>query len=161
MLRRYINEAEAVYYEKLFQDTKSSSYNMWKHLGVIINPNKKKRTCHINKLLCDGKFITDNKHIYDSMNTYFCKIGSHLQQLMPNCGTEYNRYFSNRVNSTFFLTPVNENELLKEIKRLNPRKSSGADKLKHISVLNTALKMNHTYTYSRVTHQYFSFSVMK
>ena len=102
-----------------FRDTKSSSYNMWKHLGAIINPNKKKRTCHINKLLCDGKFITDNKHISDSMNTYFCKIGSHLQQLMPNCGTEYNRYFPNRVNNTFFLTPVNENELLKEIKRLN------------------------------------------
>ena len=129
MLRRCINEAEAAYYEKLFQDTKSSSYNLWKHLGAIINPNKKKRACHINKLLCDGKFITDNKHISDSMNTYFCKIGSHLQQLMPHCGTEYNRYFRNRVNNTFFLTPVNENELLKEIKRLNPRKSSGADNI--------------------------------
>ena len=48
---------------------------------------------------------------------------------MPNCGTEYNRYFPNRVNNTFFLTPVNENELLKEINRLNPRKSSGADNI--------------------------------
>ena len=129
MLRRCINEAEAAYYEKLFQDTKSSSYNMWKHLGAIINPNKKKRTCHINKLLCDGKFITDNKHISASMNTYFCKIGSHLQQLMPNCGTEYSRYFPNRVNNASFFTPVNENELLKEIKRLNPRKLSGADNI--------------------------------
>ena len=61
------------------------------------------------------------------MSIYLCKIGSHLQQLMPHCGTEYNRYLPNRVNSTFFLTPVNENELVKEIKALNPRKSSGAD----------------------------------
>ena len=38
---RCINEAEAAYYAKLFQDTESSSYNMWKHLGAIINPNKK------------------------------------------------------------------------------------------------------------------------
>ena len=74
----------------------SSSYNMWKHLGAIINPNKKKRTCDINKFLCDGKFITDNKHIADSINIYLCKIGSHLQQLMQNCGTEYNRYPPNR-----------------------------------------------------------------
>ena len=110
----------------LFQDIKSSSYNMWKHWGAIINPNKKNRRCHENILLCDGKFSTDNKHITDSMNTYFCKTGSHLQQLMLNCGTEYNRYLPNRVNNTFFLTPVNEDESLNEIKMLNPRKSSGA-----------------------------------
>ena len=41
MLRRCINEAETAYYEKIFQDIKSSSYNMWKHLGAIINPNKR------------------------------------------------------------------------------------------------------------------------
>ena len=63
------------------------------------------------------------------MNTYFCKIGSHLQQLMPNCGTEYNRYLSSRVNNKLVLSPVNENVLLKEIKVLNPRKSSGADNI--------------------------------
>ena len=45
--------------EKSFQDIKSSSYNMWKHLGAIIKPNKKKRAYNVNKLLCDGKFITD------------------------------------------------------------------------------------------------------
>ena len=41
ILRRCINEAETAYYEKSFQDIKSSSYNMWKHLGAIIKPNKK------------------------------------------------------------------------------------------------------------------------
>ena len=65
MLSRCIKEAETAFYDKLSQDIKSSSYNMWKHLGVIINSNKKKRTCHENKLLYDGKFITDNKHISD------------------------------------------------------------------------------------------------
>ena len=40
--------------KNLFQDTKSSSYNTWKHLGAIISRNKKKRTCHINKLYVMG-----------------------------------------------------------------------------------------------------------
>ena len=129
MLRRCINESETAYYEKIFQDIKSLCYNIWKHLGAIINPNKKKPKCHLNKLLHDGKFITDSKHTSDSINTYSCKIGSHLQQLMPNLGTEYNRYLPNRVNNTLFLTPVNENELLKEIKMLNTRKYSSADNI--------------------------------
>ena len=131
MLRRCINEAETAYYEKLFQDTKSSSYtyNKWKHLGAIISPNKKKRTCHINKLLCDGKLITDNKHISDSMNTYFCKIGSHLLQLMANCGAEYDRYIPNWVKIRYFWRRWMKMNCWKKIKRLNPRKSSGADNI--------------------------------
>ena len=127
MPRRCINEAETAYYE----------YIISRHQIIILqyvetlrchykNNNKKNHRCHENRLLCDGKFSTDNKHITDSMNTYFCKTGSHLQQLMLNCGAEYNRYLPNRVNNTFFLTPVNENESLNEIKMLNPRKSSGA-----------------------------------
>ena len=122
MPRRCINEAETAYYE----------YIISRHQIIILqyvetlrchykNNNKKSHRCHENILLCDGKFSTDNKHITDSMNTYFCKKGSHLQQLMLNCGTEYNRYLPNRVNNTFFLTPVNENESLNEIKMLNPK----------------------------------------
>ena len=38
MLRRCINEAETAYYKKIFQYIKSSSYNMWKHLGALIIP---------------------------------------------------------------------------------------------------------------------------
>ena len=102
VLRRCIKEAEMAYYDRLFQDTKTSSYNMLKHLGAIINPNKKKRICHINKLLYDGNIITDDKLISDSMNSYFCNIGRHLQQLMPNCGKDYIRYLPDHINNTFF-----------------------------------------------------------
>ena len=75
VLRRCIKDAEMAYYDRLFQDTKTSSYNLRKHLGAIINPNKKKRICHNNKLLYDGNIITDDKLISDSMNSYFCNIG--------------------------------------------------------------------------------------
>ena len=129
VLRRCIKEAEMAYYDRLFQDTKTSSYNMWKHLGAIINPNKKKRISHINKLLYDGNIITDDKLISDSMNSYFCNIGRHLQQLMPNCGKDYIRYLPDRINNTFFLTPTDKEELKNEIKKLNPRKSSGSDNI--------------------------------
>ena len=111
VLRRCIKEAEMAYYDRLFQDTKASSYNMWKHLGAFINPNKKKRICHINKLLYDGNIITDDKLISDSMNSYFCNIGRHLQQLMPNCEKYYIRYLPDRINNTFFLTPTDKEEL--------------------------------------------------
>ena len=91
VLRRCIREVEMAYYDRLFQDIKTSSNNMWKHLDAIINPNKKKRICYIDQSLYDGNIITDHKIISDSMNTYFCNIGPHLQQLMPNCRKCYTR----------------------------------------------------------------------
>ena len=42
MLRVCIREAENKYYQNLFEDTRSSSYNLWKNIGPIINPSKKK-----------------------------------------------------------------------------------------------------------------------
>ena len=37
MFRRCINETETAYYVKSFQDIKSTSYNTWKHLRVMMN----------------------------------------------------------------------------------------------------------------------------
>ena len=37
-----------MYYKQLFDDTQQSTYNLWKQLGPIINPNKKKRGSNIN-----------------------------------------------------------------------------------------------------------------
>ena len=43
VLKRCIKEADMACYDSLFQDTKTSSNNIWKHLSAIINHNKKKR----------------------------------------------------------------------------------------------------------------------
>ena len=42
MRRVCIREAENKYYQNIFEDTRSSSYNLWKNIGPIINPSKKK-----------------------------------------------------------------------------------------------------------------------
>ena len=42
ILRNCLKVAEQNYYCHLFDDTKQSAYNLWKNLGPVINPNKKK-----------------------------------------------------------------------------------------------------------------------
>ena len=44
-----------MYYKQLFDDTQQSAYNFWKHLGSMINLNKKKRGSNINNY-----YITEN-----------------------------------------------------------------------------------------------------
>ena len=55
-LRECLKEAEAKYCDELFTNNKDSSYNIWKHLGRIINPGKHRKS-HLNKLYHNEKFL--------------------------------------------------------------------------------------------------------
>ena len=102
ILRNCLKVAEQNYYCHSFDDTKQSAYNLWKNLGPVINPNKKKRQTTINKMCFEGKYVTIDQDIANHMNTYFCEIGEKLQVAIPNSGYDYNRYLLIRVESTFF-----------------------------------------------------------
>ena len=127
ILVRSLKIAEELYYKQLFDDTQQSAYNLWKHLGPIINPNTKKSGSGINKILYNGHYITDKSQICNVMNEYFCGVGKKLQTKMPDCGGEFLTYLPEQISETFFLSPVVQEELVIEIKKLNPRKSCGPD----------------------------------
>ena len=129
LLRNCLKAAEQSYFCELFDDTKQSAYNLWKNLGPVINPNKKKKQRVINKMCFDGKYVSVDQDIADHMNMYFCEIGEKLQDAIPDLGYDYKRYLPARVENTFFLSPTNIDEILNEIKKLNPRKSCGLDNI--------------------------------
>ena len=68
---------------------------------------------------------TNDQIISNHMNKFFCNIGKQLQSRIPNYGDDYRRYLPQSVNKTFFLTPVHSDELIKEIKSLNPKSQVG------------------------------------
>ena len=59
------------------------------------------------------------------MNEYFCTIGEKLASNLE--GNNFQKYMTQRINYPFFLSPTSEHEIKVELKRLNPRKSAGAD----------------------------------
>ena len=63
-------------------------------------------------------------------NNFFCNIGTNLQETIPhsNCD-EYKQYLPHATVHSFYLTPVEYDDVLKEIKRVNPKKSSGVDNI--------------------------------
>ena len=61
------------------------------------------------------------------MNEYFCEVGKKLQEKMPDCGNEFLNYLPEQIPETFFLSPVVKEELVSEIKKLNPRIYCGSD----------------------------------
>ena len=48
---------------------------------------------------------------------------------MPDFGGEFLNYLPAQITETFFLSPVVKEELISEIKKLNPRKLCGSDNI--------------------------------
>ena len=125
-LRRRLEEAEIKYYEQIFSDNKKSTFNLWKRLGPILNPGRK-RDLGINKILHNGEMIDERHVIPDVMNDYFCNIGLNLQQRLPTSNINFKRYLPEKVVNSFYLSPVNQDDVCLEITKMNPRKATGPD----------------------------------
>ena len=119
LLRKCLRIAENIYYMIIFDDAKQSVYALWKNLGPVINPGKKKRSIGISKLLFQGQFTKDPHEIANNMNKHFCEIGMKLQQTIPQLEERYTNYLPGQIENSFFLAPTNSEEVLKEISNLN------------------------------------------
>ena len=76
---------------------------------LIRTKGNKKLNC--KKLIVDGKTLTDDKDIADGINNYFCTIGSKISSKLKSPGGHSTDYRKNKINNTFFISPVVEAEV--------------------------------------------------
>ena len=63
------------------------------------------------------------------MNNYFCNVGRNINNKLPSVEGSFTNYMKNEIRHTFFLAPVLDIEVKRELIKLNPRKSSGPDNI--------------------------------
>ena len=130
LLKKCLRSTETTYYRNLFENNKKSTLNMWKVLGPVINPGKRKRTNNITKIFANGRVIKDENMIPEIMNQYFCNVGQNLQSDIPDHAPDsFRQYLPHPEVDSFQLTPVTYADVLKEINQLNPTKSPGPDSI--------------------------------
>ena len=132
-LKALIRKSEINYYQNILSDRKNNIKDMWKHLGLLLNPNKNnsQNKKSVSKLNINGKTITEDKNITNAFNKYFANIGSNLANkiIQDQPQKSYRDYLSNPVTETIFLSPPNTEEISKEISFLNNKKN-GMDPFK-------------------------------
>ena len=129
LLKRCIEKSRQAYYNTLFNDSKNSAFNLWKSLGNVLNPGKKRTFNVIPKLCNNGMIVNDKQMISDVLNEHFCSIGTRLQNQIPHNNDMYKNYLPPPLLNSFYFRPMHHEEVETEISRLNPRKSSGADNI--------------------------------
>ena len=83
----------------------------------VINKKKSSRKC--NEFHSGGNILNDTTEISNKFNNYFINIGPTLASQIPDTGTNYKKFLPNNNNNSIFLSPVNHDEIKKNILNLN------------------------------------------
>ena len=128
MLRKCIQVAETTYYTDIFDNNKTSAKNTWRHLNSMINPSRKTHSMNIDKIFYENKMYTNPNDVADKINEHFCNVGTKLKnKLSPHSENAFKDFLPPRIMNSFYLADVLYEDVIREIKKLNPRKATGAD----------------------------------
>ena len=103
---------------------------MWSVLGDFLNPKKHKRENAIKSLIYDGKILEGNSEVANALNLHFCNIRQNIATTIKQPDKDYSTYLVKPIENTFYLSPVDESEVAKEIHNLKIKKSPGNDDIR-------------------------------
>ena len=153
ILSKCLKQSEIMHYSNLFADSKNAATTFWKSFGHTLNPKKQKNNQNIEKLVIDGETLSSNIDIANGFNDFFCTVGDRINNSLPGSTGHFRDYMRNKITETFFLAPIREEDILKELKKLNAKKSSGPDDFP-----NKLLSLSAEYIYRPIT-QIFNASI--
>ena len=151
---KLIGEAKSTYYANIFAQYKDDAKNTWKKLNEIIN--RSKRTCSLpSSYIINNKMCSDPTEIAESFNNFFTVVGKNICDKIPMTERSFSTYLTNSVPHSFFMTPVNENDLIKVASTFKPKLSSGFDnismKLVKHSINHIATPLTHIFNLTFTT----------
>jgi hypothetical protein len=109
-----------LHYNELFNTRNNSVKNLWQTFDKIVNPDKYKKKKSIEKIIVDGDTISNLTRIAEHFNNYFCKVGENLPSKIPDYPENVDTFLNTpSPPQTMYLTPTSQDELKREILKLN------------------------------------------
>ncbi len=100
---------------------------MWSVLGNILNPKKHSKVNKINHITYQGATYDKDMDIANALNSHFCKVGEKISSKIKPANLDFSAYLTDAISTTFFLKPVDVNEVVLEMQYLKLKKSPGDD----------------------------------
>ena len=99
----------------------------WQNISMLLNKSNKNEN-EIKKLVVQGRSITDKSEIVKAFNSFFVNIGPSLSDRIDKQGKKpYSYYLKKNISSQFNFSHIDETGVLKIIKSLKNKTSSGPD----------------------------------
>ncbi len=123
--------AKQNFYIKKFTDYKNNAKKLWDLIRDISKKSHDK-TCFYNSLTIDGRIVTDPKQISNSFSKFYSTVGVTFASKIGNSKKHFTEYMPEPCDSSVFLFPTTENEIIKIVSHLKSKKSSGYDGISNV-----------------------------
>ena len=139
-----INKSKRQYFEIFFANSSNDIKKIWSSIRSLVTL-KSTSSSSVSSLTINQKTISDPLTIANSFNEFFTTEGSSLAKKIPKSKKSFFRYLGNKIQNSFSLKPVQEEEIKKIVMKLNSNKSVGPNSLpikilqSHIDSLAKAL----------------------
>merc|ERR1712240_849706 len=114
-LNTQIRNAKSEYYTNKFNENEGNVKETWKTINNTIKTKKKSKEV-IN--LSKHDIPIENKDVPNSFNNYFTGIANQLSAQLPTSKHRASSYLRDRVNNTFFMNPLEKDEISKAVNNL-------------------------------------------
>jgi len=142
-LNKLIQITKNEYYQNKINEAGKDTRKVWEILNEATNTNTKKTNPIDVDLKHNDSLITEAREKADAFNKYFTNI---TNELLPNV-QDSNRIDTEAVSDSMFLTPVDDNELIKYINSLKTGGSPGQD-----GISAKILKLHHKGLLAPIKH---------
>ena len=116
-LNTQIRNAKSEYYTNKFNENEGNIKETWK---TINNTIKTKKKSNATITLNENDKPIENKDIPNSFNNYFTGIANQLTNQLPTSQHSASSYLRDRINNTFFMSPIEKYEISKAVNKLKP-----------------------------------------
>ena len=137
--------AKRSFYNERFAEVKHNSRNTWELINNLIK--NKTSNNDIKEIIQNGESITDPVKISEIFNNFFASVGDTEAKNIPKNDTDPLSYLRGLPPESMFLGPTDKEEILKETKKLNKKKSSGWDGIPSFILLDTLPVMTTVFTH--------------
>ena len=111
-LTKQLRDAKAQYFEDKFKETNGNTKGTWNIINKAIKPNKKT----INNIsIVENDISIDKSQIPNKFIEYFTTKVDKLTSQLPKIDRNPSSFLKNRVPNSFFMTPINEQEVANSI----------------------------------------------
>ena len=149
-LNSVIRTSKQMYYSKELENAEGNINATWNTINKILNKNKPRN--NLDNLKIDNKEITNPAGIAQAFNSYFTNIGPELASKISCDDKHFTEYLSEPNQNTMCFIPTDQHEILKIVKTLKSKKSTGHDgisnKLLQQIIRNIAAPLEHIFNLS-------------
>ena len=120
-------QAKKIHFQIVTSENKQNTAKLWKTINDLLHHKNKKFNRMPQKMCINGIHSEDPKLISNAFDDYFINVGRSLSSkisVVTNCPFTETSLISNHSQS-FFLRPIEVQEVINHINELNPSKSGG------------------------------------